>query len=359
MSQPFNSDYIDFDVDDDFQPVVMVEDLPSVGVGGVAANAVPVIKKLDEVVSVSNICEHYNGAVLAKDEKKLQLVVKFVKKMTASDVLKVFAMEQKLDAGLCEILNKTLMRGIFHIASNELTKMSYETLLMLLSRNDYEFSKMDNKYDLENALCTLMVSWFGHHPQESSIRYKECFNKLRKSLLNPSSVGRLTTCVQFKALENELAVEFVLLFSNLALNKKHSQNQRTLDDLFKEANPEKIMSEVVCKGIKVGDMVDAKDKQGMWYVAKVIDVTAISAYVSFSGWSDKDNEWITFSEKRLAPRANITNGELHTTNLDCTCNKCKFIPPVNSMMPGLKPDEITNMLTHFMNSAGFPNIKLV
>ncbi|AYV83990.1 MAG: hypothetical protein Hyperionvirus15_28 [Hyperionvirus sp.] len=350
QQQHFSSDFIDFD-DDDFQPLpqsVFEDDIKSMTPPAPATPA----KKLPDVVSIDNICDHYHATLSTNDTTKLDHLKKFIKKISASNILKILKTEQKLDPDLQELLHKTLMRGIFSIASKDMPTMLYETLLMLLTRNDYEFGKSDSKYDLENALCSLMVSWFGYHPTEPTERYKECFNKLRKDILLPESVGRLTTCPQYKALENELALEFVKIFSSIALNKKATQHQRNLDPIYNSPNDDKLMTEALCKNLKLHDLIDAKDKQGMWYVATVVDITPISAYVSFSGWSDKDNEWILFTDKRIAKRGTITNGELHSLGSDCSCHKCKFVPPNPANL--LKGNELSNMISYLINTGGFP-----
>jgi len=91
----------------------------------------------------------------------------------------------------------------------------------------------------------------------------------------------------------------------------------------------KVLSQAELSELKVSDVVDARDCKGTWYVDTVLDVTPTSVHVTFTGWQEKFNEWLDFTDKKLAKRGTFTNGKLHTTattegEAKCECVKCSL-----------------------------------
>ncbi len=43
---------------------------------------------------------------------------------------------------------------------------------------------------------------------------------------------------------------------------------------------------------KVGEVLKARDRQGQWYLATVLQVDGEKRFVHFHGWGDGDNEWV-------------------------------------------------------------------
>jgi len=56
------------------------------------------------------------------------------------------------------------------------------------------------------------------------------------------------------------------------------------------------------KKIKIGDIINAKDNDGMWYEALIINKTINNITVRFMGWSSKWNYTFLIDSENISPR---------------------------------------------------------
>jgi hypothetical protein len=65
------------------------------------------------------------------------------------------------------------------------------------------------------------------------------------------------------------------------------------------------------KGLKIGDIVDAKDCDNRWYESRIcrIDTDANKVLIHYFGWEDKWNEWRPIQYYCICPKGTHTNDE--------------------------------------------------
>jgi hypothetical protein len=272
-------------------------------------------------ITFSNLVDTYTSASNTSNQQTLDKVKEFVNRMKVVDILHVLSGLSNYEPELRELLMKRLMLTILKSQVDETKSMDFVTLRELLSREDYDLNGLSAEFDLENILGSICTSWFNQHADETPEHFKECFSLVRQRLLKPGMIAKFVKCPQYKQVENELAPRFVELYTATLTEVQTTEKQRY------SSNQEKLESKHVLsaddhKSLKKDDVVDAKDTDGVWYVATVRDVTPNSAYVTFTGWGSKFDEWLDFSEKRIANRGSMTNGKIHVTSGQCDCIKC-------------------------------------
>ena len=288
------------------------------------------------VITLDNLKDSYNSNIYMEQCRK------FIKRMSTHDTITTLATLPVTGLlsvnGLRTLLVNQLMVGIFNVKNADISMLDYETLSQLLERTDYMHTKSSKVFDLENTLALIFTIWFTAKPDASKEKFVESFEKLWYPLLSPHSIAKIVRCPQFKKVEKELAPTIVDLYTNTLipsdLTKSKQRSQCHLQE--KEVMEGSIMTTPELGGLKKGDLIDARDKDGIWYVGTVMDISGNCIFVSFSGWSLKFNEWIKFSSGRIAKCGTFTNGELHTldSNIKCICHKCidkGYMKPLNAL----------------------------
>jgi len=57
----------------------------------------------------------------------------------------------------------------------------------------------------------------------------------------------------------------------------------------------------------VGDVVDARDRDGQWYEGKLLEIQGNEAKVHFRGWLPKFDAWIPLDSDSLRPLHSVTH----------------------------------------------------
>lgn len=293
-----------------------------------------------EKINIDTISTYYKKAKDTNNMIMLTEVDKFIKDLRYDDTVKLCNDNRNKNKSLYELLIRKIMDNINKISIQSIKLMSYEMLYELITREDY--TKL---YSLENILCALIVCWFSEHKNEDDItseKFLECWNKLRKSLLTPITITKVVSSPFYNSLEERIAPEIVKLYTNVLIGSKISEKER-----YKTYVNKNVMTEEECKKLKLGEIVDAQDKEGTWYVATIIAIGIDKVRIHFSGWTEKYDEWILFKDNRIAELGSITNGIEHTNSPTCKCVKCQNYKSSG----GISSDQMftANMLQQFVD----------
>jgi hypothetical protein len=266
-----------------------------------------------------------------------------IKKLKLDTVLDLYVKlkaQKDLDHELSSHVISGIMPHVSHLRKPEYIKfVDYNLLKELLTREDYEPAPVAGVFKikmslLEDNLCGLMLAWFMEHLPDSSQKencdkFLECYGLLKKDCLLPASIYLFVLCPYYLYNKDIMTMLAPELLQELADINSHKQGGMQRDMIHKEKMKlTKVLTEGDAKKLQVGDIIEARDLESKWYMAKVVEKDDAGARVHFQGWADNNDEYIEFTSKRFAPIGTFTNGVQHTekdpkTGLsNCGCNKC-------------------------------------
>lgn len=214
------------------------------------------------------------------------------------------------------VLMRRITTRLRDIVPLEAGLMTYEAVVDLISRDDYELEDQSKVHNLESALCKMLCYWFNHHPDAFVGDFLHCFNLLRDELLTETDICDLTRVLQYKLCSEQLDHRLLKLVTcrikKVTVNEKQRYEKET-----KLSNPRPSRID----NFRKGDFVEAQNFQGHWYISKVEDISKDRVYVSFIGCPQDYNEWVDL--KSLAFITTMTNGHAHQQDVDCSCLVCQ------------------------------------
>ncbi len=258
-----------------------------------------------------------------------------IKTLKVDGAIKLYAKmkdQKDLPDELRECVIKNMMSHVAHIVKPDNIKLIDFTLIKdLLSRDDYETgTNLGNIFlpgvALEDTLCNIMLTWFTTNlpdvNEENSKKFLECWELLRKDGLGPASFIKLAAhpYYSYETVKHQLAPDLVKELVDILNAKPGGQQRDVIHKLKSKQN--KILKPDAVKKLKVGDIIDALDQQGVWYISDILENNDNQLRVHFQGWQQEYDELIANTEARFAPVGTFTNGIKHITDGKCGCNKC-------------------------------------
>jgi hypothetical protein len=273
-----------------------------------------------EQITETNIISFYNIAKTSNDSLMMKKVRKFISSSKISYVLKLYQDTLINLPELKEIAYLHIIKNLDELKEDDVKNMTYDTLVRLLSTDPYPSIIT---YNVESKLLDILLCWFTENENKTDdIAFMACWNKINKqSVLSPFVLTNLTSTKQYKRLESELSKEVVPLFvSNFKLPKNVICRTLTI-------KPNTILTREEEENLKVGDKVDALDVKNTWYIGTVKAIGTNAVLITFSGWKENSDEWLSFGQNKLAKYGSYTEGIEHDKTIsrrDCECNKCQF-----------------------------------
>lgn len=254
--------------------------------------------------------------------ESLQLVTEFAQKQTASNLINLLSFNYP--KALKELLMCRLMLVCRQISNVDIGAMTYETMLELVSREDYEPSSTRG---LEVVLCSIFCRWFFVNPKESRDNFAKCYGLLRHELLDMESLANIVKTPQYQLCRDQLDRGMVELYTAIQLRVAGPTTKQTQRCKYQP----KLLNQDEIASLRKGDLVDACDSGFRWYTGMVEELIPKNVYVSFQGWDARNNEWIPVTDERLAVYGSVTNRCPHhgrsceSVQPDlCVCYSCQI-----------------------------------
>lgn len=301
-----------------------------------------------EVMVARNLLEFVQGLTPTLDQEQLYNIYKLstiwkmdigkdaciekIKELNINDIMKLYAKivnQKDVPVEFNNNIIKNMMSNINVLNKPEYIKMlQFETVIELLSREDYELNTTQHsqKNTLEDNLHYIMLMWFTYclpdTNQENCKKFLTCWKLIRKNCLTFTSLVKTTTNVYYNIdiIKHVVAPDLVIEFINIMKDNKIGTQRNKLYEL--KIKTKLINTQEMNKKLKVGDTVDCMDKQGVWYVADILNIENDKFKVHFHGWKSSFDEYISNTEPKIAPIGTFTNGIKHSNDVSCNCNTC-------------------------------------
>lgn len=298
----------------------------------VAKNLLEFVQGLTKTLDSTQLYNIYKLATMWKMDVGKEACIEKIKELNIDEIMELYAKiinQKDVQADFNNNIIKIMMANINVLNKSEYIKiLQFETLIELLSREDYELDTthpVSNNNYLEDSLHQIMLMWFSYHipkpNEENCKKFINCWNMIRKNCLTTKALIETTKSAYYNMdiVKHKVAPELVIEFINII--NGNVGKQRNI--LYTQKNNSKLINtQEMNKKLKVGDTVDCMDKQGVWYVADIVDIESNKFKVHFHGWGSEFDEYILYSEPKVAPVGIFTNGIKHSNDSSCNCNAC-------------------------------------
>lgn len=298
-----------------------------------------------EKLNIEDLYNYYKLAICFDMPSVSRACVIKVANGTNVDALKVYKHSDGESNQLTDIIVEKLMTNIKEVGMMCDKGVDLKLVKTLLSRKDYVYpvnnlGQRVNKC-LECALVVLFNNWLTvNYPVvtvESRKIFIECWKLINVKALHIDLVENLLATTYGKDPEILGTISPDLLKSTISYYKyavldpeRYVTHQQELDAKeqarVNAINDEKCMTLQEIEALKVGDLVDAKDRDGKWYVSKVVTIHQNDIKIHFNGWTDNFDERIPKTSKRFAKKGTFTHNIEHVDSeyrsRSCQCVAC-------------------------------------
>ena len=269
----------------------------------------------------------------------------------------------KTDEQISEFLSTQSIQNLVHALNINYTETVYEKIINMIFINWFSIHKIDfenhsikvlkilyelnmHKFHkdgilnekLENNLNRGFISYFSKNTNNNDELFLELFMMMHFECISYEQlkkIANLEQCKRLRKINVEVSERILHGF----------ENNNTSDDIH-EIKFEPKIDAVHFSLLGIGEKYDIKDRYNVWYVGSVLDIVDNTVYVSFDGFSQSNNERITWTEclsnPRISRHGSMTNKVSHTGDyFYCLCWQCTSFARNNMLNNNIKQSQIS------------------